>query len=241
MRPVTRAKVLGLVTLLVLGAMGFEARASESLLVYYPTTLPVKSRQDVLKTESGGADVTVFAKFRDFADQVKAVSPAMVIAPSNFGTSNPDYKPVLRFFESNSGKFKYLVLALSQALKDVKMARLGLVEETEREILRDFIDGVIGSNVKAFKTVSKPEDLFPLLVFKSVDMILVSPSNYERLQKQFSSKVFKILESKPVDGITVFSRTGKDAASIAGGLEKLSAAALKDLGFSKIEKLGGGQ
>ena len=216
--------------------------AKDVLPIFYASMLPAKDRQDVIKRDlaKDDFDPMVFAKYRDFISQVETSSPLVVIAPASFQRQHSDYHPILRFSEGTTEEFKYLLLSLTNTWtpKSAATGRLGMVEELDRDHLKETASEAFGVNFKMVKSVSKLEDLFPLLVFKSADFIMISPENYERLKERFSAKLYIVMEGKPVSRPMVFTKTGADSGAVTEKLKAMPPAVLTALGFSGIGPVG---
>jgi hypothetical protein len=114
---------------------------------------------------------------------------------------------------------------------------VGVIEEMNRSESRSFIKNQVGLNILKTTTVSKAEDLFPLLVFGAADCILVSEENYLELSKVFNAKTNEIhVKINPIHYPQVFLKKGKQSDLIKK-LESLPASALKELGFDGIERI----
>ena len=215
------------------------AWAHEEIPIYYSSPVSAKDRQGVIKEEFSKQDLepVVFGKFRDFAEEIKNKAPKVVIAPSFFDKYHPDYKPVLRWIRPGGSSFKYLLLSTNgdADLKKLPEFKVGVVEETDRDDLKGLITGLFAIKFKMVKSVSKPEDLFPLLVFKAVDCILLSPDDLEQLKEKFTAKLQVVTESKAVPVPTVFVRKGVERKEFIEKLQQVPLAVLKRLGFSKFE------
>jgi len=216
------------------------AAAKPQVSIYYPSVLSARERQDVLKTGLAGYDVTVFAKFRDFSEDLKSKETPIVVAPASFQKAHPEYTPVLGFSGHEGRKFKYALLALSEKWNkgNLEEGKIGLVEEVDREQLKGLVSSLLKVNCKFVKTVSKPEDLFPLLVFKTTDFIMISPDNYELLKEKFTAKVYRVTESEAVDNPTVFVRKGSSVDEAIQALKGLPSGVLGPLGFTSIGPIG---
>ncbi len=222
-----------------------SALAKDLLPIYYSTFEPAKTRQDAIREEVGKADFdpVVYAKFKDFQDEFAGKSPQTVVAPSVFNKFNSDYIPLLQFVGVNGTKSKYLILALSDEWKTRKLteAKVGVVEEVSRENLKEFLSKLISGDVKMVKSVSKPEDLYPLLVFKSVDVILISPENHAALKEKFSTPVVMVGETSSFDLPCVFVHKETSKETREKIVTSFSAATVAQLGFTKVEPIGGGK
>jgi len=222
----------------LLGIFSLQAFAKEALPVFYSTTVPANARAKAMKGDLSGAfDVTVFAKYKDFIREVKKVKPAAVIAPSSFSDYHKDYEPAAQFIGGGKPTYKFLLLAAEKKWNkgNINKGKIGMVEISKRKNLKKITKKMFGKKFKRVKSVSKPEDLFPLLVFKSVDFILVSPGNYKILKTKFSTKVVEVAKSKSVNHPKLFVKKGSDKSKLTGALKKLSSGSLKKMGFSKVQ------
>ncbi len=219
-----------------------SAWAGGGIAAYYPSTTPVKARQDALKSEVGG-DVVFFAKYKDFQDYLASGGPSLVIAPSSFSHANKGYKPVLKFVEAEADKSKFLALTKEKAKWDGKVgqARIGVVEELDRAHLKEYFGQQLGTELKTVKSVSKPEDLFPLLALDGADVLVLSNANYRVLATQFKLNVGEVAESKPRPEAVVYVKDGADEAATVERIKSLTEATLKVLGFTKTEAFGAAQ
>lgn len=214
------------------------AHAKEPLPIYYASVLPAKERQEAVRDSIGGSfEVSVFAKFKDFNDEIESKAPNVLIAPSFFGKFHPEYEPVLRFKASAGNSFKYQILSLSAQWNQKNLAggKLGMVEEESRDRLKDLVGELLGAKVKLVKSVSKPEDLFPLLIFKSADFILIGPQERERLSEKFTAKVHLVGESRAVGLPVVFVKKGFSNGPLLEALKGISPGACNALGFAAVE------
>jgi hypothetical protein len=218
------------------------AWAKEATSVYYPSIQSAQERQELLRggLAKSNFDVTVFAKFKDFADEVKSKGSNIVLAPAFFQKYHPDYTPVLGFSDRGGRRFKYVLLSLSNKWNkgNLMNGKIGLVEEVDRDHLKDLVSDLLSVNCKMIKSVSKPEDLFPLLVFKSADFIMVSPENHERLKEKFTTKVFQVSESISVENPMVFVKNGTAPDDVVKAFQMLPPDLLKTLGFASMEPIG---
>ena len=98
-----------------------SAWAKSSLAVFYPSALNARERQEALKSGLAGYDVEVFAKFRDFDEELKTKDVTVVIAPAYFQQSHPDFVPILGFNGRSGRKFKYELLSLSEKLEKANL------------------------------------------------------------------------------------------------------------------------
>jgi hypothetical protein len=220
-----------------------QAKAGESILAYWITALSVQEREAAIKAdfEKGGVDLTVFAKFKEFNEEIKSKGPPFLIAPAEFEFINSDYVPVVAFEGSAGKNFKYKFYTLAEGgAPDVLNSKLGLVEQADRTALKDVVAKLSKKSPKTLKSVSKSEDLFPLLVFKSADVIMLSPDEYESLKEKFSTAVKVIGESEAIDYPKIYAKKGQDAAAVLSAAKAIAAENLKKVGFTGVRDLSGG-
>ncbi len=235
-----KGTLVGVLSLLASNA----SYAGDAVLAYYSSTKSVQEREAVLKPEfsKAGLELTIFAKFKEFQEEVKSKTPGFVLAPSEYQQFNPEYEPVMRFKKDASDSFKYKFYALEEAAAgmDLTKAKAGMVEIVDRENLKDLIQKITGKSPKGLKSVTKPEDLFPLLVFKSADVIMVAPDDYESLKEKFTTKVAAIAESSEVGYPQLYVKKGADAKKVVEALKAFDTEKLKKLGFTQISEVVGG-
>lgn len=205
------------------------------LLVYYPSTITPKKREKILK-DNLEMEVLVFAKQNDFEKELQAQSADIVIAPSSFSEFNTNYESILGFKRDGKDLFKYLILSMDIKWKnkDLSEARVGVVQFENRDQLKKYISKVAGKELKKIKSVSRPEDLLPLMVFQSVDVIMIAPDNYEELKFQYTAQIYKVGESLEVKYPMVFIKKGISASSVVEKFKKISNESIQQLGMSSF-------
>jgi hypothetical protein len=214
--------------------------SGESIAVFYSTTVPVKDREKVLKSELNEDNVLVFARYKDFAQTVSSSNPTIIIAPSSFEITNPEYVPVLQFQNSSKSDFKYVFLSSKESLgpSKVESVNVGLVEELDRQKIIEYFKNQVGIALQKIKTVSKPEDLFPLIVFNSVDMIVTSSENHEELRKRFTAKVHPVnVKSKDVSYPQVYVKKTNPDNSLIEKILNIKPDQVKKLGFDGVVRI----
>ena len=185
---------------------------ADGVLVYMPTTQPAGKIEKQVKAATS-QNVTVFAKYSDFEAGLEATKHDFLISSEAFEMVGDDYVKGPDVAVGGAGKTKYILLSLdaSWKTKNIADARVGAVEVIKRAKMKDFMDKIFGKPFKGIKTVSKAEDLFPLLVFKTVDVIAVMPYFYEELKEKFNTTVHEVGTSQEVSVLNVYSKKGKEA------------------------------
>lgn len=228
-------KMLKMAVVLIAWGIGGDLLAAD-LAVFFPTTRPVKKIEKVMKSADIG-DVVALAKFKDFKKIVEKDGPNYVVSSDIFTDIYGDkYDKVKSFQIGGKSSFKYLLLSTdaSWKKKKLKKGKVGMIATAKRKDLKKYLAKKFGGKFKGVKTVSKAEDLFPLLVFKSVDFIVVEPYIYEELKSRFSTKVHVIKESSDVSVPSLYVKKGGDKSG-AEKVSKISGADLGSIGFSGVK------
>jgi hypothetical protein len=200
--------LITIMTITVVISLGSYA---DGILVFMPTTIPVAKIEKKVKSVSSHS-VTVFAKYSDFEVGIEAMKPDFVLSVDAFDRSNGDFIKGPDVPVSGKTKANYILLSLdpSWKSKDVSEARVGAVEVIKRTKMKAYMDGLFSKPFKGIKTVSKAEDLYPLLIFKTVDVIAVLPYVYEELREKFNTVVHEVGTSHEISILNVYSRKGKE-------------------------------
>jgi hypothetical protein len=219
------------------------AQADTRVPVFHASVESVPARQSALNDELGaaGISVTVFGRYQDFSSEVERQKPAFVIAPASFGKGHAEYKAVLGFQKDGKTTSPAVLLALTKealALSPEK-ARLGLVQDTDRDKVEGEAQRITGHKYKSIKTVTKVEDLIPLLMFRSADVVLVESDALPKLREKFTTPTFRQPVDLKVDNPCVLVREGADPGKSLEAFRKLSPKTLKALGYTGISNLGG--
>ena len=214
---------------------------TSDVIIYHTSLKSVKDRTAELNKDPvfKNYNVTVFGKYRDFSQTSKRITPSVIIAPSFFRSE--DYKPVYQLTKNGGSEFQFLIVALSSfdESQDVSKLRLGLVQERDlkdRSYLKNYFSKTKFSGVKLARSVTKPDDLIPMLVYGNADFIIIRKENYDALSKKYNVKL-KILgktNKVPVEQIYIHKNVKPAAVEAIG---KMKSDTLKALGFDGIKKL----
>lgn len=214
--------------------------ANPQLAVYYSSTIPVKERESVIKDFLKIDEVLVLARSKDFLQILDDSKVPVIIAPAAFEMIGKDYTPVLQFTVSGKAEFHYKILASKKEFKAAQLASstIGVIEEVNRHTMKDFVNNKIGIKSLKIKTVTKGEDLFPLLIFNAADVILVSPDELAGLKQKFTAEVFEISAvTAAVPYPRVYIKSGEKPTELIEKLKGLDKKVLKKLGLEGIEKI----
>jgi hypothetical protein len=225
-----------LILALILSLFALTARASEKILVLIPSSQSVKSIQKVVESGMPGKEVSVFAKFKDFEEFLKQNNPDLVFASDIFASESNGFERKATVTSGGSSESELILLSLDEKWKtaDISEGKLGVIQLAERDDVKKYFERVFSKSFKKIQTVTKAEDLFPLLIFKTVDFIAVEPYLYNELKSRFTSKVFEIGKSKPISLPSAYLKKGSDAA-IVEAFKKISVDELKKISFDGMK------
>jgi hypothetical protein len=123
-----------LAPLWVIGTLASVERAqAEDLLVYYPSTIPAKEREQALKADYGGT--VVYGRFKDFYDSMQQQKPDIFVGPDSVASLFKDYHAIAKFQELGKSESRYIALALSGQWKPttVTSGKMGAVGKLMRK------------------------------------------------------------------------------------------------------------
>lgn len=183
---------------------------AQGVAAYIPTTLPISKIEKKIKDKTD-LPVTAFAKYIEFNSNIDSINPSYVISTEAFSEEDESFEVISGLAANGQKTSKFILLALKPTRKDQDLSklRIGTVEFIRRNKIKNYLEKIFSKKFKSVKTVSKPDDLFPLLVFNSVDLIAVQSYNYQELKEKFNTAVFEIGSSKEVQSLALFQKKGK--------------------------------
>jgi hypothetical protein len=218
----------------------FQSTLAKALPVFYSTTSPPIERQNALRSalSERGIEVTVFGRYRDFFEQLSRDSADVVIGPPWFGDFNPNYENVLVLVNNGKSETSYVLLKLgSSANIRLQDARVGLVQAVDLGQVDRLLASILGHSVQEVRTVNRPEDLVPLLVFGAVDVVMMSQEDYQALKGRFTTELTKVKQIEGVSLPQVFVRKGSSSEALVDALTKVSTDVWRTFGVSGVRRL----
>lgn len=201
------------------------------LCVYLHTAIRARALQSALQHELPAVNVMVVSRYRDFAREL-AQQPDAALA----------LQPVLRdqgfhseLVGTRSGQDSelYVLLSIGAGVEPPRAAQLvlGAVDLMGRERTSVFVAGLLESAaVPSIKYVIKTEDLLPLLQFRSVDAVVLSDYEANRI-KRISKLDLRITPlAKRVGLAAVVFTTPRGRTVIKPGILALTPDTLSKLG-----------
>jgi hypothetical protein len=165
-------------SMLLLGLVGAHAGGAENLFVFFPTTV----RPHVLQKGLAGPDlvVTAFGRFADFEEVVKAKPPEAILSFPEVIGNLEGYKVAVTGKRGGETQEPYFLVGVEKAIDPAHLAgdAIGSVDFLGRKGMQKFMAGIF-QPAPALKTVTKVEDLLPLLTFKMVEGVLATQAQVD--------------------------------------------------------------
>ena len=179
-------RALGL--LLVLLWLPSQAWASDGLSVYVfaPTGGRTHELEKMLKKELPGIEVTVFGRSADFRNALATAPPGAVIAPRPV-LEELALKPELQGLVGTEDSEAWVLMSTEPGLTREALGTktVGMVDLLGHKKMGAFASVLLGvKSPPKVQSVTKTEDLLPLLQFKSADVVLVPESALEGLKSR---------------------------------------------------------
>jgi hypothetical protein len=218
-----------LAVFLLLAFLG-DAVAGAKVFVFYPSLARPLAIQDALSKKCPGLDITVFGRLTDLQALVEREHPQAILAQNAVLKQFPEYRPRLQGSRNGSATENFVLLSIDKPVDVAKIstAAIGVVGMLDRKAMDGFVAELVSGSPR-LNRVTKVEDLLPLLIFRSVEAVLVSESNVREFQKKSQAH---LVEAKLDKG-----KVGLLAAGILGGegdilpaLKRLDAGTLALLG-----------
>jgi hypothetical protein len=219
----------------MLGALfsGRELGAEDRprLVVYLHTTIRARALENALQHELPAVDVLVVSRHRDFARELsQRPDAALALQPV---LRDQGWSSELAGTRNGEDTEPYVLLSIGAGVDAARSAHLvlGAVDLMGRERTGAFVAGLLDSAViPSIKYVIKTEDLLPLLQFRSVDAVVLSDYEANRI-KRISKLDLRITPlSKRVGLAAVVFTTPRGRTVIKPGIVALTPDTLSKLG-----------
>jgi hypothetical protein len=219
------------VLIALLSARELLAEDRPRLVVYLHTTIRARALESALQHELPAVDVLVVSRHRDFARELaQRPDAALALQPV---LRDQGWNSELSGTRSGEDTEPYVLLSIGAGVDAAQAARLvlGAVDLMGRERTGPFVAGLLDSSViPSIKYVIKTEDLLPLLQFRSVDAVVLSDHEANRI-KRISKLDLRITPlSKRVGLAAVVFTTPRGRTVIKPGLQALTPDTLSKLG-----------
>ncbi len=165
------------IPLFLIFASGFGVWSAETLYVFFPSTARPHILQKRLSDINPKLDVIVFGRFADFEGKMNSSPPDAVLSLPEVIAPLTGYSIRFRGRKNGEESEPYFLLSIGRGVELGKIggATSGAVDFLGRKRMKSLINGIFQSD-PAVKTVTKVEDLLPLISFDMANAILVTES-----------------------------------------------------------------
>jgi hypothetical protein len=214
---------------------GAEVHASESLFVFFPTTVRPHILQKGISESGPGVDVTAFGRFADFEDGVKSKPPDAILSLPEVVGNLEGYKVAVIGKRKGESREPFFLMSVEKAIDPSQIAgsTIGIVDFLGRKGMQKFVAGIFPTP-PALKTVAKVEDLLPLLTFRMAEGILVTQAQVDYFRSVSQLKfVVTPVPSAAAGSICLAVRKGAEAAKAIQAIRAMRTDVQKLLGDVK--------
>jgi hypothetical protein len=172
------------VLIALFSARELPAEDRPRLVVYLHTTIRARALESALQHELPAVDVLVVSRHRDFARELaQRPDAALALQPV---LRDQGWNSELAGTRSGEETEPYVLLSIGAGVDAARSAELvlGAVDLMGRERTSAFVAGLLDSAVvPSIKYVIKTEDLLALLQFRSVDAVVLSDHEANRIKR----------------------------------------------------------
>jgi hypothetical protein len=210
----------------------------ENLAIYLPTEKSNKEIKRLFKQDEKYSKfrTLVYSKIKELLKVNKSKNYDYVIAPDSFFHFNKSYKKKFTFQRNGKSKFQFQVVTISSELSEsgYKDGIIAILDSTRRKNAKSYVSHLLqGRTFRKIKRVSKLEDLFPILVFRNAQYLLIRPQNLYQIRSEYTSPIYVVGESIPENYPSIGIHINKSFQS----LERPSLSIIKQLGFSSVREI----
>lgn len=160
-------------------------------MVYLQTDIRSRALESALESRMPSVDVIVVGRYRDFARGLTERPDAAIALEPVLKAQGLDYQ--LRGTRAGQDTENYVLLSSGSTIDKQQRAKLvlGTVDLLGRERMGPFVQALLGVDaIPDIKYVLKSEDLLSLLQFRSVDAVLLSEEEANRIKAVSKLQLF---------------------------------------------------
>ncbi len=213
-------------------ASGFGSCFSETLYIFFPSTVRPRILQQKFSDANPKIQVIVFGRFVDFRDKMASNPPDAVLSLPIVVETLDSYTIKFKGKKNGEESEPYYLLSVDRNIDIAKANEItiGAVDFLGRKGMKEFVSSMF-SSPPAIKTVTKIEDLLPLITFEMANAILVTETQAAYFQSVSNLNFVKTRIPNIQSGaISLAMRTGKEAPDIVLTLKTLDKDLLKLMG-----------
>ncbi len=206
--------------LIFFGRVGY----SETLYVFYPSTISSQVMEKKLGEACRGVQITVFGRYKDFEAKVGMDSPDAILTKEPVISHAGGYSIQKKGTRKGSADEFYVLLSADKKVDPANIANkpIGIFDILGRKGMKKFISRYF-SPPPRLKRVSKMEDMLQLLTFNMAEAVLI-PEIYVKYFKEISKLKFVVT---PVQKMRI--------GIIALGVKQGRSAPLTLKGFTRMD------
>ncbi|MCP4348213.1 MAG: hypothetical protein GY795_22150 [Desulfobacterales bacterium] len=174
--------------LVFFGRVGY----SETLYVFYPSTISSQVMEKELGEACQGVQITVFGRYKDFKAKVGMDSPDAILTKEPVISRTEGYSIQKKGTRKGSADEFYVLLSADKKVDPANIANtpIGVFDILGRKGMKKFI-GKYFNPPPRLKRVSKMEDMLQLLTFNMAEAVLI-PEIYVKYFKEISKLKFVV-------------------------------------------------
>lgn len=164
-------------------ALTVSSEERPRLMVYLQTNIRSRALESALESQMPSVDVIVVGRFRDFARGLAERPDAAIALEPVLKAQGVNYQ--MRGTRAGQDTESYVLLSTGAPIVKEQRAGLvlGAVDLLGRERMAAFVQTLLGVDTAVdIKYVLKSEDLLSLLQFKSVDAVVLSADEAQRIR-----------------------------------------------------------
>lgn len=182
---------------------------AEEIPVFSPHIKTNIKFQEKIKNqiEKNGDKALVFSKYEDFIKYTRELNSKVFFQqlPENLKNDN-----TVKYQFVGGEKIELKSISLKKkGLEKFSTLKIGIVQFDESENLKKIIEKQLKNKVKVLRTVSKEEDLIPLLIFKTVDIIFIDARSLKFIKERFNLKLQEQKWKITLNGEAIITRIKK--------------------------------
>ena len=208
------------------------AGSPPTLFVFVPSDQKTVTVERALQSSLGALQVTVFGKARDFDRAVASQNPSAVMAlPPNLDELG--LKPTLSGVRAGATTEPYVLITVGTPMSPNSLVNdpVGAFGILDRRGMKDLYGKLLGTGTQDVVTVTKYEDLLPLLQFQGAKGVVL-PERYAGLLTDRSQ--LKLVVNQIPNGrlgvAAVAIRDGASAAIVESAIKSMDSTSRKYLG-----------
>lgn len=164
-------------------ALAMHADSGELLYVFFPSTVRPHVLQKRISEVNPKIEVVVFGRFADFEEKQALTPPLAILSLPEVISAVGGYSIKFRGKRNGAESEPYFLLSIGTGMDLSKIGgtTIGAVDFLGRKRMKTLVSGMFNP-APSIKTVTKIEDLLPLITFEMAKAILVTESQVDYIR-----------------------------------------------------------